>query len=321
MQAQTGSTNTSKTSTGIYLFRFNLTILFDDSTVPGTNATDVAWSHALTESLGLSNYYQSGLWGYCEGDSTSAFSSCSRPQAFYWFNPVGILFSELLSSSTVPLPIRVQTVLDVIRYVSQVMFGACLIGTIVSGLLVLLSPLVLLSRWWSVPIGILAATAALSLFIGSALATALALAYRLAGSAINQLNIFITVGDTLLALVWTASVLAFASLVLHAILGICGPSVRDLRTGRRAYIRLPPLGTMSLPTEEQTDPKNAPRSGPSIKERLQGKGGLVAAALKPWFSPLAMHPLVTGDKVVAVSPPPLAPPASQVTAATGSLHG
>lgn len=273
--------------------------------MPGTNATDVAWSHALTESLGLRNYYQSGLWGYCDGDSTSAFSSCSRPQGFYWFNPVGIIFSELLNSSTVPLPVRVQTVLDVIRYVSQVMFGTCLVGTIVSGLLVLLSPLVLLSRWWSVPIGILAAMAALSLFIGSALATALALAYRLAGSAINQLNIFVTMGDTMLALVWTASILTFAALVLHVILGICGPSVRDLRTGRRAYIRLPPLHTMSLPDEDRTDSKNASGTAPSIKERLQGKGGAVATALKPWFSPLAMHTLVMRDKALPASPPPL----------------
>lgn len=279
--------------------------------IPGTNSTDVAWSHALTQSLGIRNYYQSGLWGYCEGDSTSSFSSCSRPQAFYWFNPVGIIFSELLNTSTVPLPIRVQTVLNIIRYVSQVMFGTYFIGTIVSGLLVLLSPLVLLSRWWSVPIGILAAAAALSLFIGSALSTAVALAYRLAGSAVNQLDISVDLGTSMMALVWTASTLAFISLVLHAILGICGPSVRDLRTGRKAYIRLPPLDLMTLPAEERADETKAPGAAPSIKERLQGKGGAVAAALKPWFSPLAMHPLVTREKAVPVSPPPVMIPLAE----------
>ncbi|KJR83235.1 uncharacterized protein SPSK_04221 [Sporothrix schenckii 1099-18] len=304
---QTGSTNTSRTSTSIFLFRFDLSQLFDDSVIPGTNTTDPAWAHALSQSLGLRNYYQSGLWGYCEGDSLSAFSKCSRPQAFYWFNPVGIIFSELLNTSTVPLPIRVQTVLDIIRYLSQAMFGTYLVGTIVSGLLVLLSPLVLLSRWWSVPIGILAAATALCLFIGSSLATAVVLAYRLAGSAINQLNIYVDVGNTMLALVWTASVLAFVSLVLHAILGICGPSLRDLRTGRRALIRLPPLDMMELPCEERTDLENKPGAAAGIKERMQSKGGAVAAALKPWFSPLAMHPFVMRENAVPASPPPPAP--------------
>ncbi|CAK7201176.1 hypothetical protein SEUCBS139899_003879 [Sporothrix eucalyptigena] len=297
--AQTGSTNNSRSSTSIFLFRFNLSVLFDSSS-SGTdfNATDLALADAISESLGLYNYYQVGLWGYCEGDSVNDFTSCSRPQAFYWFNPVAILLSEMLNTSTLTLPVRVQTVLSILQVVSGIMFGTYFVGVILSGLLIFASPLVIFTRWLSIPIGLLAAATALCLFVGSGIAMTMALAYRLAGSAINQLNILVTVGDTMFGLVWTSTALAFIGLVMHAILGFCGPSIRDVRTGRRTYGQL---------MEPHALEKATTMAGLSIKERLQNTGGAIVAALKkksPWSSPIPLHTLVTRDAVVPVTPPP-----------------
>lgn len=277
-KAQTGSTSKSRPSTDIFLFRFNLSVLFDSSYDSGLNVSDLALSNAKTESLGLHNYYQVGLWGYCVGETASAFSSCSRPQAFYWFNPVAILLGEMLNTSSLSLPVRVQTVLDILRVVSKIMFGTCFMGVILSGVLIFASPLLLLTRWMSIPVGLLAAATALCLFVGSGLAMTMALAYRLAGSVINQINILVTVGDTMFGLVWAATTLSFISLILHAILCFCGPSVRDVRTGRHTIGQL---------MEFHVSEKRAP-ARPSIINRLQDKSGVLAAALRkksPWYSP------------------------------------
>ncbi|CAK7567979.1 MAG: hypothetical protein SEPTF4163_005957 [Sporothrix epigloea] len=278
VKAQTGSTSKSRPSTDIFLFRFNLSVLFDSSYDSGLNVSDLALSNAKTESLGLHNYYQVGLWGYCVGETASAFSSCSRPQAFYWFNPVAILLGEMLNTSSLSLPVRVQTVLDILRVVSKIMFGTCFMGVILSGVLIFASPLLLLTRWMSIPVGLLAAATALCLFVGSGLAMTMALAYRLAGSVINQINILVTVGDTMFGLVWAATTLSFISLILHAILCFCGPSVRDVRTGRHTIGQL---------MEFHVSEKRAP-ARPSIINRLQDKSGVLAAALRkksPWYSP------------------------------------
>ncbi|CAK7267481.1 hypothetical protein SEPCBS119000_002571 [Sporothrix epigloea] len=262
--AQTGSTSKSRPSTDIFLYRFNLSVLFDNSYGSAANVSDSALSSAKTESLGLHNYYQVGLWGYCVGDSASAFSSCSRPQAFYWFDPVAILLSEMLNTSSLTLPVRVQTVLDILRVVSKIMFGTCFVGVILAGVLVFATPLLLLTRWMSVPVGLLAAVTALCLFVGSGLAMTMALAYRLAGSVINQINILVTVGDTMFGLVWAATTLSFIGLILHAILCFCGPSVRDIRTGRRTIGQLMEFHVS----------KKRPAARPNIIDSLQDKSGM-----------------------------------------------
>ncbi|CAK7227382.1 hypothetical protein SBRCBS47491_006550 [Sporothrix bragantina] len=295
--AQTGSTSSKRPSTDIFLFRFNLSVLFDESYGSNYNLADLALSDAKIESLGLHNYYQVGFWGYCVGDTPFEFTFCSRPRAFYWFNPVAILLSEMLNTSSLTMPVRVQTVLNILRVVSGVMFGTCFVGVILAGVLIFASPLAIITRWLSLPIGILAAATAMCLFIGSGLAMTMALAYRLAGSAINQINILVTVGDNMFGLVWAATALSFIGLVLHAILGFCGPSIRDVRTGRQTFGQLMEPHAIEKREEART----------GIVNKLQDKGGALVAALRkksPWSSPLPIHTLVTREVMVPVTPLP-----------------
>jgi len=55
--------------------------------------------NSIARSLGLHDFYQVGLWNFCEGYGDQ-ISSCSKPRTLYWFNPVQIIINELLSGAT-----------------------------------------------------------------------------------------------------------------------------------------------------------------------------------------------------------------------------
>lgn len=55
--------------------------------------------NSIARTLGLHDFYQVGLWNFCEGYGDE-ITSCSRPQKMYWFNPVEIILDELLAGAT-----------------------------------------------------------------------------------------------------------------------------------------------------------------------------------------------------------------------------
>ena len=46
---------------------------------------------------GLKDFYQVGLWNFCEGTKDKGITACSKPIVMYWFNPVQILVDEMLN--------------------------------------------------------------------------------------------------------------------------------------------------------------------------------------------------------------------------------
>lgn len=56
--------------------------------------------NTIAQTLGLHDFYQVGLWGFCEGYLSDGVSFCSKPQTLYWFNPVEILKNELLAGAS-----------------------------------------------------------------------------------------------------------------------------------------------------------------------------------------------------------------------------
>lgn len=56
--------------------------------------------NSIARTIGLHDFYQVGLWGFCEGYMDSGITRCSKPKTLYWFNPVKIILSELLSGAT-----------------------------------------------------------------------------------------------------------------------------------------------------------------------------------------------------------------------------
>jgi hypothetical protein len=56
--------------------------------------------NTIAQSLGLHDFYQVGLWGFCSGYSGQGVTFCSKPKTLYWFNPVEIMKNELLAGAS-----------------------------------------------------------------------------------------------------------------------------------------------------------------------------------------------------------------------------
>lgn len=144
-----------------------------------------------------------------------------------------MLTNELLAGATIALPTQVLTVLTIIRLASQIMFGFFLTACILTFLLVFLSPLVVLSRWYSLPFALISFVNAVLVITASAIGSVMAWAFKFAAESQSELNIHVYVGTRMLVFVWVASGFALVAFVVHAGLGCCCASKRDIATGRR----------------------------------------------------------------------------------------
>lgn len=62
--------------------------------------------NSIARTIGLHDFYQVGMWNFCEGYMNTGITHCSEPESLYYFNPVHIILSELLAgaTSTYPFP-------------------------------------------------------------------------------------------------------------------------------------------------------------------------------------------------------------------------
>lgn len=97
--------------------------------------------NSIARSIGLHDFYQVGLWNFCEGFNDAGITFCSSPQRLYWFNPVEILVDELLAGATIALPGQVTDALAIVKTASHWMFGGFLAGTAMTFLAIFLAPL------------------------------------------------------------------------------------------------------------------------------------------------------------------------------------
>ncbi|KAI4097991.1 MAG: hypothetical protein L6R37_006740 [Teloschistes peruensis] len=74
-------------------------IKIDLSHIIPRSVPNAALINSIARTLGLHDFYQVGLWGFCEGYGDE-ITSCSKPKALYWFNPVAIILDELLAGAT-----------------------------------------------------------------------------------------------------------------------------------------------------------------------------------------------------------------------------
>ncbi|KAM5445192.1 hypothetical protein MaudCBS49596_007781 [Microsporum audouinii] len=120
--------------------------------------------NSIARTIGLHDFYQVGLWGFCEGyGDGSGITRCSKPKSTYAFNPVNIITSELLAGATswfprlillhselflltlprnltVVLPSGITRALNIARVASNWMFGFFITATILSFLCMILTP-------------------------------------------------------------------------------------------------------------------------------------------------------------------------------------
>ncbi|KAL6878796.1 SUR7/PalI family domain-containing protein [Trichoderma novae-zelandiae] len=188
--------------------------------------------NSVARSLGLHDFYQVGVWSYCEGYNDEGVTFCSPPKSFFWFDPVEVLVGELLAGARIALPSEVVTILNLLRIGSQVMYAFFMSGIVLNCVLLLLTPLVLKTRWFSLCTSFIGFVAGLVLTIAAVIATVISVAAKVALTAQDQLNIHCDIGGKMFAFMWIAALASDFAFILHAAMGCC--CAPDKRDGSRA---------------------------------------------------------------------------------------
>ncbi|KAK3325658.1 SUR7/PalI family-domain-containing protein [Apodospora peruviana] len=223
-----GNTSNKRIINDIYFFKLDLTDIIPKS-VPNASLIN-----SIAQSIGLHDFYQVGLWNFCEGYQNVGITFCSKPQNLYWFNPVEVIMNELLAGATIALPTEVITILDVLRITSQIMFGFFITGAVINFIMIFLSPLAIDSRWRSLPLSLAAFFFSTMLVVGASIVgSVISFAFKFAATAQSDLNIHAYVGTKMFVFMWLASGFSLWGFIVHAGMGCCCVSRRDLRSGRR----------------------------------------------------------------------------------------
>lgn len=193
--------------------------------------------NSVTQTLGLHDFYQVGLWNYCEGYNDQGITYCSKPKTLFWWNPVETITGELLAGATIALPSEVVTILTVLRITSQIMFGFFLTACILTFLFIFMTPLVVKSRWWSLPFAIASFIITILVLAASIIGSVISFVFKYAAEAQQELNIRASVGTRMFVFMWIATGCALAAFIIHAGLGCCCTSRRDIAIGRRPVKR------------------------------------------------------------------------------------
>lgn len=183
---------------------------------------------------------------------------CSPPKSFFWFDPVSVLVGELLAGARIALPSEVVTILTLLRIGSQVMYAFFMSGIVLNCILLLLTPLVLKTRWFSLCTSLIGAAAGLVLTVAAVIATVISVAAKIALTAQDQLNIQCDIGGKMFAFMWIAALLTDFAFLLHAAMGCC--CAPDKRLNSRA----------TSPSGSGMQEKNEAYSLPDFVRRRKG---------------------------------------------------
>jgi len=113
------------------------------------------------------------------------------------------------------------------------MFGFFLTSTLLSFLLCPLSPLALSSRWWSLPLAFAAFLNMVLTLSASVVGSVISVAFKYAATAQSELNIRAEVGGMMFVFMWVAAGAGVVGFAVHAGMGCCCTSRRDVKSGRR----------------------------------------------------------------------------------------
>ncbi|KAM0797467.1 SUR7/PalI family-domain-containing protein [Usnea florida] len=225
---EVGNTHAHRAVVGnIYFLKLDLSHIIPQAVPHATLINSIA------RTLGLHDFYQVGLWNYCEGYGNK-ITDCSKPQTLYWFNPVEIILSQLLAGATVALPANIVSALTLVRTASHWMFALFLTGACTCFISIFLTPLSIYTRWATLPIAIFAFLTALTTTAASIIATAMFIIFRnVIHGAESTVNIVPQIGIKMFAFMWVASGTAIVGWLIQLGLCCCCASRRDVRLGKK----------------------------------------------------------------------------------------
>jgi len=224
---EVANTSPGKVRSSIYFIRLDL------SQIVPASIPDSGFLNTFAQTVGLHDFYQVGLWNFCEGYVADGITNCSKPKALYWFNPFEIIVSELFAGATIALPADITNVLKLLKLASQWMFGLFLTGTVTEFVMIFITPLAIYSRWASLTVAPLTFLAALCTTIATVLATALFLIFKKAASSQSDLNIGATIGTKIFVFMWIATAFAILAFLIQMGLCCCCASRRDVKKGTK----------------------------------------------------------------------------------------
>ncbi|KAI8934085.1 hypothetical protein NX059_008848 [Plenodomus lindquistii] len=208
-------------------------IKLDLSNIVPASVPNFALINTIAQTLGLHDFYQVSMWGYCEGYNGQGVTFCSEPETLFWFNPVQILRDQLLAGASINLPADINDILDLIKLASQWMFGLFLTGTVLSFVLIFLMPISVYTRWLALPVAIITFLNALFVTAASVIATVMFIIFRNTIGGVAELNISAEIGVTLFAFMWVASAFAIFAWLIQMGLCCCCASRRDVKKGKK----------------------------------------------------------------------------------------
>lgn len=233
-----GNINNRGVVKDIYFLKIDLSNIIPE-TVP--NAVLI---NSIARTIGLHDFYQVGLWGFCEGYNDQGITYCSPPKTLYWFNPVEIILNELLAGATISLPTEIINILHLVKTVSQYMFACFLIGTILTFLCIFFAPMGFSKkpRWQhkakrifvrQLPITILTFAALLSTAVAAVIATVMFVIFKNKFASASEVNIYAKLGAPMLVFMWIAVGFNLVGFLVQigTCCGVC------CCTGRRKAIR------------------------------------------------------------------------------------
>ncbi|KAM0220377.1 hypothetical protein ACHAQD_006100 [Fusarium lateritium] len=210
-----GNTHINPVLNDIYFFQL------DVSQVIPISVDNSRLLNSVARSLGLHDFYQVGLWNFCEGYNDEGVTYCSDPKQWYWFNPVEIMVSELLAGAQIALPAEAVTVLNLLKIGSRIMYGFFMAGICINFLLIPLSLLVIRTRWWSLLLSVLALITSVLVTVAAVIATVISIAAKVALTKQDQLNIKANIGIKMFVFMWIAAIFTDLAFLLHAAMGCC----------------------------------------------------------------------------------------------------
>ncbi|KAI5359779.1 hypothetical protein Slin14017_G093400 [Septoria linicola] len=241
-------------------------IKLDISDIIPVSVPNAVLINSIAQSVGLHDFYTVGLWNYCEGYNGQGTTSCSTPQTLYWLNPIEIIQSQLLAGATIALPAEINNILDLIRLVSNWMFGLFLTGICLDFIVMFLLPLSVFTRWLSLPLSIITFLAALLTTAASIIATVMFIIMQNVITGATELNIRASIGTQMFVFMWIAAGASVIAFIIQMGMCCCCASRRDVRSGRRTGSKKAWTDSESPGITETSEKRRYPTFGRNKRE-------------------------------------------------------
>ncbi|KAJ6021773.1 hypothetical protein N7540_007277 [Penicillium herquei] len=205
-------TNGSSTTTEIE----NLLEKFGITSVNATEVEDLVDQLASNQADSLvKEFYDIGLWGYCDGDIRSGdfdTTHCSKPKSEFYFDPLSVWGLENSTAVKDELPSDYNKDMKIYKAVSKWMFIAYIVAFILTIVEILVGFFAICSRWGSCVTTLFAFAALIFTAAASITATVLFVIFRSTfGNTLKAYGIKLSLGKNMFAATWLAVAFSLAA--------------------------------------------------------------------------------------------------------------